>query len=503
MKVTVNGKEKTLGSGAALKDAVKGETYVHGSLISIHLSTEKRVQETDDYELVTSKGKMTLHLDDTDGAKLWKSLAPIIKGSTVRWSTKDITAFGSFKTDIPVDRTVRQYRPYDCFFTLGGADNHSTYIMIAKKDHARSYGAGTGNIGRITLGRHILDATAEGEELIDIRPVVSESESENIVVTKDLEYKLEEGYSIDTNVLIKLDPGSPASAEQVLTLGSKGRINITDATGTMIGCSDDLDVKIPDEDHRTREKGSVVIRNTGHGTGSLLIYRERRQASPVHNSAGTVERGYGIISRAAAGDTITVMTEPSRVLAVGMTQSEGEAFLSKLGLKQKRSGQTSDDAVIVDQNPEMTLLAVSGDIVETVGVPKEKVFRIQLDEIHPADVYYFKKVTGLWHKPIGVMKVQFSFPGMPMITFYGDEERSKSIYPQEPFKKCKKGDIGITNQSRPHHGLMGIRLEDSKEYGPTGEEPYGTNLVGRFLDDIGKLSEIEEEETIYIMEDRR
>ena len=503
MKVTVNGKEKELGSGATLKDAVKGEIYAHGSLISVHLSTEKLVREMDDYELVTSKGNMTLRLDDTDGAKLWKSLIPSIKGSTVRWSTREITAFGSFKTDIPVDRTIKQYRTYDCFFTLGGSDNHSTYIMIAKKDHARSYGAGIGNIGRITLGRHILEATAEGEGLLDIRPVVSEAKSENIIVTKDLEYKLEDGYSVDTNILIKLDPRSPASSEQVLTLSSKGRMRITDSTGTMIGCSDDLDVKIPDEVHLTREKGSVVVRNTGHGAGSLLIYRERRQASPVHNSAGTVERGYGMISRAAAGDTVTVTTEPSRILSVGMTQSEGEIFLSKLGLKQKRSGHTSDDAVIVDQNPEMTLMAAHSGTVETAGVPKEKVFRIQLDESHPADVYYFRKVTGLWHKPVGTMKTQFSFPGMPMITFYGDEERSKNIYPQEPFKKCKKGDIGITNQSRPHHGLMGIRLEDSKEYGPTGEEPYGTNLVGRFVDDLGKLSETDEEETIYVMEDRR
>ncbi|MDR2698303.1 MAG: methanogenesis marker 3 protein [Candidatus Methanoplasma sp.] len=503
MKVTVNGKEKELENGAALKDAVKGETYVPGSLISIHLSTERLVRETEDYELVTSKGTMTLHLDDTDGARLWKSVLPMIKGSTVRWSTRDITAFGSFRTDIPTDRTVKQYRKYDCFFTLGGSDNHSTYIMIAKKDHARSYGAGIGGIGRITLGRHVLGAVTEGDGLLEIRPLVSEESSENIVVTKDLGYELEEGYSVDTNVLIKLDAGSPASAEQILTVGSEGRIRITDSAGTMIGCSDDLDVKIPDEVHLTRERGSVVVRNTGHGTGCVLIYRERRQASPVHNSAGTVERGYGIVSRAAAGDTITIETEPARIMSVGMTQSEGERFLSGLGLKQKRSGLTSDDAVIVDQIPDMTLLAVSSGTVETVGVPKEKVFKIQLDGSHPADVHYFRKITGLWHKSVGSLKTQFSFPGMPMITFYGDEERSKSIYPQDPFKKCKKGDIGITNQSRPHHGLIGIRLEDSKEYGPTGEEPYGTNLVGRFVDDLGKLSETDEEETIYVMEDRR
>ena len=503
MKVIVNGKEKTLGDDASLGDAVKGEVYEPGTLISVHLSTERQVEETNDFEMVTSKGTMTLHLDDTDGAKLWKSKIQSIKGSTVRWSTKEIIAFGAFKTDIPVDRTERRYRKYDCFFTLGGADNHSTYIMIARKGHVRSYGAGIDNIGRITLGRHVLETTSEGEKLLEIRPVVSEASSENIVVTKDLGYKLKEGYSVDTNILIKLDPRSPASAEQILTVGSKGYLNITDSTGTLIGCGDDLDVKIPAEGHQTREKGSVVVRNTGHGTGRLSIYKERRQASPSHNNAGMVERGVGIVSRAAEGDRITILTDPPRVLSVGMTQSEGENFLSRHGLKQKRSGDVSDDAVIVDQIPEETLKAASADAVETIGVPKDKVFRIQLDESHHGDVYYFRKVTGLSHKPIGSLKTQFSFPGMPMITFYGDEERSKNLFPQEPFKKCKKGDIGVTNQSRPHHGLIGIRLEDSKEYGPTGEEPYGTNIIGRLVDDPKKLGEIEEEETIYVMEERK
>ncbi|MDR0508692.1 MAG: methanogenesis marker 3 protein, partial [Candidatus Methanoplasma sp.] len=99
MKITVNGKEKDLAKGATLKDAVKGEVYEPGSLISVHISTEKLTEATNDFELVTSKGTMVLHLGDTDGANLWRNLIPSIKGSTARWSTKDITAFGSFSTD--------------------------------------------------------------------------------------------------------------------------------------------------------------------------------------------------------------------------------------------------------------------------------------------------------------------------------------------------------------------------------------------------------------------
>ena len=504
VKIIVNGKEKEVANGATLKEAIKGETYEPGSLISVLLSTEKLIGETNDFELVTSKGTMTVHLDDSDGAKLFRSIISEIKGSTSRWSTKEIIAFGAFKTDIPTDRNEKRYSKYDCFFTLGGFDNHSTYIMIARKGHTRSYGAGVGNIGRITLGRHVLDVSGEGEELLDIMPVVSESSSKNVIITKDLGYKLEEGYSVDTNVLIKLDERSPASAEQVLVLGAKGHLMITESSGSVIGCSEDLDVAIPPEVHLTREVGSVAVRNTGIGAGRVLIYKERRQSSPAHNNAGTVLRGTGIISKAAKGERITVVTEPARVLSVGMTQSEGEKFLSKLGLKQKRVGDTNDDAVIVEQSPEMTLKAMTADTIETLGVPKEKVFKIQLDETNSADVYYFRKMTGLSHKPIGSLKAQFSFPGMPMITFYGDEDRSKNLYPQEkPFKTCKKGEIGITNQSRPHHGLIGIRLEDSKQYGPTGEEPYGTNLIGKFVDDVKKLNAVEEEETIYVTEEKK
>ena len=90
-----------------------------------------------------------------------------------------------------------------------------------------------------------------------------------------------------------------------------------------------------------------------------------------------------------------------------------------------------------------------------------------------------------------------------MVTFYGDEMRGKDLFPLAPFKKVKRGDIGLTNQVRPHRGLIGIRLEDSKEYGPTGEEPYGTNIIGKFVDDLDRLMDgLEEEDVVYITEEK-
>ena len=505
MIVTVNGKQKKLRAGTSLKTAIAGEPYVPGTMVSVHLSEEKLVKETDDFELVTPRGTMVMHLNDSPEAEKWRAQAlENMAGINARWVTHDIVAFGSFPTDIAVDRGSYRYSMYDCFFSLGGFDNHTTYIMVARDNHTGSYGAGHGLIGRITVGRHILGLLREGDHITDVRPVMSEVSKENVIVTDDMKFKLEDGYSVETNVAIDLEERSPESAEHVLVLSSSGTMAVTEATGSYASCSEDLDVRIPQEYCGIREAGAVSVRSEGLGTGRIYIYKDRRQVSPALNTAGMVTSGAAIIANAEPGEKVTVTTNPPRALAVGLTQKDGAAFLEERGIKQVRTGDTSDDAVIAEQTPEHTLAALKAGEVETFGVPRDRVFKIKLTAKDDVSIHYFRKVTGLSHKPIGSMKVQFTFEGMPMVTFYGDEDRGKLLYPQDPFKKVKRGDIGLTNQARPHHGLIGIRLEDSKEYGPTGEEPYGTNVVGKFVDDLDRLMDgLGEDDVIYIMEEER
>ncbi len=490
-------------AGSTLKTAVSGEPYVKGTLVSVHLSEERVIRETRDFELETDRGTMVMHLNDSPEAEMWRtSLIDRMTGINARWVTHDIAAFGSFPTDLGVDRGEHMYRMYDCFLSLGGFDNHTTYLMIARDNHVGSYGAGPAVIGRITVGRHLLDQIREGDHVTSVRPLMSETSTENVVVTRDLSMKLEEGYRIETNVEIDLSRESPESAEHVLVLTSHGTMDATDVTGSYMACSDDLDVKIPVESTGIRDGGTVTVRNQGLGTGRIHIYKDRRQLSPNHNVAGSVVSGRAIIAQASQGDVFTVTTNPARALAVGMTQEAGRAFLESRGIVQVRTGDTSDDAIIVEQSPEQTMAALEAGQVETFGVPREDVHRIELTDKDPASTHYFRKVTGLSHKPVGILKVQFTFEGLPMVTFYGDEMRGKNLYPQNPFKKVKRGDIGLTNQARPHHGLIGIRLDDSKDFGPTGEEPYGTNIVGRFKGDLDRLMEgLELEQVVYITEE--
>lgn len=500
MKVTVNGAERSLKPGATVKDALAGERHAKDVCVAVHLSTEKVEETTNDFELFTPKGSMVVRLYDTRDAGLFRKMAKDIKGVSTRWVTRDVVAMGSFSSGIEPDPAEGDYRRYEMFFALGGNDSHTTYVMIARNPQRRSFGTGGVKIGRVTVGKHLLDSIEEGEPIVDIRPVVSETSRENIIITRDPACKLSEGCAVDSRVLIRLDPASPESAEQVLIVSAKGYMDVSEGSGTFMGCRDDMDVKIPVERVAAREAGSVAVRNEGVGTGHIMVYRERRPLSPSLNIAGTVVGGMCLAARAGAGDRVAVATEPERVLSVGMTQREAGEFLAARGIRQRRTGDAADGAVVVDQSPEQTMLALSAGEVETFGAPKGDVHRIRITAEDEATVHYFKKVTGLSHKPIGTLRTQFSFPGSPMATFYGDEGRGQDLYPQDPFRRCRRGDIGVTNQSRPHHGLIGVRLQDSKQYGPTGEEGYGTNILGRFEGDLSRLEELGDDQTVYVTE---
>ena len=501
MKVVVNGNERDLKEGSLLKDALKGEQYVPGTVVAIHKSTESLRVESDDFEVMTTKGSFCIHLNGSEYARVWKASMDSIKGCTARWSTHNITAFGSFPTDLKVDRGEYMYQRYDCFFSLGGFDSSTTYMMVAKDNHKWGYGAGSAVVGRVTRGRHVIDSLAETDEILSIDPVVSETFTENYELTTDLEFRLEEGNRVESYIKIKLDMDAPESAEHMMVLTQKGYITATHVSGSYIASDDDMDIKIASETRGVREEGSIYVRSVGVGTGRMFFYKERRQMCDSFNHVGDVEVGRSIIASVREDDKITVVTDPPRRLAVGMTMAEGEKMLAEAGIKVERTGDTDDAAIVAEQIPEMTVTAIKDGKVQLFGVKREDIYRVQLDDSFEQDVHYFRKVTGLSHKTVGTLKVHFWFPGMTMVTFEGDYDKGKSLYPGDPFKRCKRGDLGLTNQACDHHGLIGIRVEASKEFGPTGEEPYGTNIFGKFAGDLDKFTDsLEDGKTVYITE---
>ena len=64
--------------------------------------------------------------------------------------------------------------------------------------------------------------------------------------------------------------------------------------------------------------------------------------------------------------------------------------------------------------------------------------------------------------------------------------------------------IGVTNMARPNRGLIGIRLDSSNEFGPTGEEDHGTNMSGIVVSDLDALMNgLKDGDIVYIRETAR
>jgi putative methanogenesis marker protein 3 len=505
MLLKVNGKEKQVSENALLKEVIAGEPYEPGATVAVTRSTSSIQKETNEFELVTSKGSLFLRLNGSEFANRWRELVPQIVGSTVRWQSAKVLAVGSFPTALDVDRGRYHYSKYDLYFSLGGFDNRSTYIMIAKIDHDGSYGIAEGKIGRITRGRHLLKEIEEGEKIIEIRPVVLELSGKDAFPTTDMGLRLDEGMSVETCVQVALDPRSPISCEQFLVVAGSGRLDITDRTATYSGNSKRMDVTLIPEHVEVREEGDVTVRHEGAFTGRIYFYRKRRQLSPAHNLVGRVTAGHELVRLAPEGSHITIITNPTRIMTIGMTQKDAQAFLGARGLKQKRTGLTEDTALVGEQEPELTMEIKDGMEVETFGVLPQKVSVWDFDdEGAPKTAHYLRKMTGLDHKPIGTMKVFFTYPDMPMITFVGNAREASVLLPENPFEQLsQRGQVGITNMSRPSKGTIGIRLELSPEFGPTGEERYGTNIVGSVASSLEVLmKDIKDGDIIYLRERR-
>lgn len=501
MRAVVNGKEKELPEGATVAQAIVGEPYVPGSSVALIRPMDAQRKLTNEYMVKTPRGCFIIELNGSKFAEAWKRLYHDVVGKNLRWQTSRLHAFGAFPTELEKSRGTSSYKRYDCFFALGGYDVNTTYFMIARVDMSDDLGLQDAVFGRVTRGRHILEMLDEGDTIEHIEPVVLRMTSQDAFSITDLNVPVEDGMFIETFVGVKLDDRSPLCCEHFLVVTSEGSLPIDEKGFSYTASEANMDTSLGQEYTNVRHPDTVTVRHKGYQVGKIFFYNQVRQLNRSHNIVGQVTNGHNLVHLVPLKGRVLVQPDPMRIMTIGKTQAEAQRFLESIGKVQKRTGDTSDDAMIVEQEPEMTIYASKEKEVETMGVPKGKVFPITMDpERSPWTVRYFRKVTGMDHKPIGTMKVHFTFEGMPMITFEGDPKLAADLYPERTFEgRSVRGDIGITNMSRPQRGLIGIRLEESEEFGPTGEETPGTSILGRFIGDLDDMmSGISEGDIIYV-----
>jgi len=510
MKIKFNGepqevKSKTLGG---IIEELKG-LYQRGCIIAV-VSEKGERELKNEFAVNTGHGEARIKITredegESEALSLFLSGYKRFDNGVVAWKTDDVTAIGPIKTDLSVERAEQSYKKWDVFLGFGGFDPNLTYLMISKREHRAAYGTSADAvIGRLTRGRSIITGLAEGDKIEGIHPIVTKAERIGFVTT-DMDTEIEDGQEIFTFAKIKLFKEAPMSSEHFFSLSYRGVIHVDDLSNTYVAAESLKGLSLPTENLAYRSKYRLSARNSGTERGKVFLYKDSRLPNPSHNVFGEIVQGGELIEYAHQGDTILIKTEPKWMMMVGKTQREAEEFFAHEDIEQVREGNTSDDAIVVDQKPELTMEIIDRGTVRTVGVDAEDVYEVELFyDKAPKTVWYFKKLTGLINRPIGHLKVYFTIPGS-MVLFEGNAEEAGTLVPENiPKEKVEKGVLGVTNMSRSNRGLMGIRLSESDKYGPTGESFDGANLVLAFspltASTIERLGKLKEGDVIYVKE---
>lgn len=502
ISIEINGQKVEVKDDASLKEAIEISKafYIPGTTVGILKAGAKKEEVTPEYKIITTKGEFRVEL--LDDSMLWNKFNQLFSRINAHWETKDSIAFGPVETDIIPLRGEQKYNRYDVFFGTGGYDAKNTYLMFAKDKHISDYGGPKDAvIAKIISGKNIIANLKQGDTLITIEPIIKWETLLDKISTQDLNIKLEDGMKIFTYFKVDLEKESPGGAEHFLALVRKKIFDVDTFSNSFI--SDDA-LKGEGclyEHWDARSEGSVVVRTDGLGNGRVYIYKEDRTSSAVHSVVGHVSQGIELIKMAEPGSKLSVLSNPERVMIMGIGFAEAEKMLSDRRLKLEKRGYTGDDAIIVEQDPDTTIEIIDAGMVTGLGVKSNKIIDVRFyDDLAPKTLDFFRHSLRLKDMPLGSLPVFYTYENTYLFRAEKEAEAYKEINPENvPKTKANAGEIGVTNQAAKRYGMIGVRLTDDDKYGPTGEKFECTNIIGKVVEPE-RLKGVKVGDIIYIRE---
>ena len=507
MFVMVNGEEIELPEGSTIKDAIEAAKapYMEGCVLGVVKGKEEIEKHVNKYKIKTNQGSIIIELLEKEASnlvKVWKDMYKEFESHRIRWTTSNEVSIGPIKTELTPTRDEHQYDKWEVVLSLSGFTADATHVIFSKSKHKAVYGAPEENRGifaRIIGGKRTLHNLTDDDMIKEIKPIIERSSTIKSATITNLDTIISEGNEIFTYVHVKTEFKSPNSVEQFFALAQDGKVQVDYDSNSFVGFYKLQGLEKSAEYIDQRKRGTVTLRNSGKGIGRVYIYREDRVSTPSHTVVGHVEKGMQLLDIANPEDYITIKSDPERIMTLSMTQKEAQEFLSSKGVEQIRGGLEDDDAIVVGQEPLFTMDIIKEKKVKTLGVNKTEIIYIDLADTAPRSSWYFQKLTGLVDSPIGSLKVHFAFPGMKVMMFEGKSKEAKGLIPENTPPKCvNAGQIGITNMSRRHVGMVGIRFENNDEFGPTGEPFSGTNIVGKVVKGLENLEKFKEGDILYV-----
>lgn len=510
MLIKINGEEMNVAEGSTIQDVIdeSNAPYTPGSIICLIKGKKELEKNVSKFKIKTTQGSVILELLDTKEAQplvdVWKKQYKDFENLSIRWSTSNEVAIGPVVTDL--EPTSEEYKYYegDVVLSLSSFSNESTHLILIKENTTNVYSVPPFNKGifaRVIGGKKTLNLLTDDDEVKAIEPIIERSTTTDSSTVSDLDTVLEEGNELFTYVSLEVDNDSPVSVEHLFSVIKDGRIKVDFESESFLGFYELKGINKPKENVVSRTRGTVTVRNSGVGVGKLYIYRENRVLSPNHTNVGKIIKGMEIVDIAKKGDFITIKSNQDRLMLLGHNQNEIDEKLASLNIEHIKEGVTGEDALIVEQTPKYTIDILNEGKVTTKSIHKDDLCEINFTDNAPRTVKYFKLVSGLLEEPIGKIKVHFSVPGMHILIFEGDSNTSKGLVPENtPENIVKACEIGITNMAAKNVGLIGVRFEDNKEFGPTAESFNSTNILGKVVSDYSKLEKFKDGEIVYVKE---
>ncbi len=502
LSIEINGQKSEVKDDTSLKEAIEltGAYYIPGTTVGILKTGAKKEEATSEYKILTTKGEFRIEL--LGDSSLWNKFNHRFIDMKAHWETRDAIAFGPFETDILPQRMEQKYNRYDLFFGTGGYDAKNTYLMLAKDKHISDYGSPKDAVvGKVISGRNIIAKLKQGDTLTKIEPVIKWETLLDKISTRDLDVKLEDGMKIFTYFKADMVNESPEGAEHFLALIRRKIFNVDTFSNSFV--SDDAlkGEGCPYEHWDARSEGAVAVRTDGLGNGRVYIYKEDRTSSAVHSVVGHVSLGSELIKIAPAGSKLAVMSNPERVMILGMSFAEAEKMLNGRGLKLEKRGYTGDDAIIVEQEPDTTIGIIKAGAVTALGVNANKIINVKFyDDLAPKTLDFFRHSLRLKDRPLGPLPVFYTYESTFLFRSEKEAEAYKEINPENtPKTKVNAGEIGVTNQAAKRYGIIGVKLIDDEKYGPTGEKFECTNIIGKVIQPE-RLKGIKAGDVVYIRE---
>lgn len=515
ISITINEKEFEFAKELSIFDALQEsrEPFDPSSLILMYTHGEdKETVIKNEYRFYTNKGTFDIQLNENPLTKVFIQMVQegYLNGVRIGWMTKNLISFGKFPMqkylkDAEIDKSSSRHEKFDVILFFAGFSLNNCHLGIALNEHEAAYGVlpKQASIGRVIRGGHVF-SRLKREDLIEKIETRKEISKPILPVdaSKMHEMKIRENLEIITFVNVHLIRNIEESLDHFYTVIKNGFFRVSSVTNTFISNASLLtDVK--SQNCIFRQGGAVTVRNSGAKKGAVYVYKKNVPFSNDHNVIGKITMGYPLIDHSTEGDKILMRTIPERMDLLGLTQREADKVCQLRSINHIRKGNTSDEAVIIDQDPIGTIKLMETGMVRTFGVAEENITYIELwNESAPKSIRYFREKANFIYHRVGILKILAVSSDFILVSAPQEKKvRIKALDKENsPKTTVRAGTVGCTNGLRRLSGFMGIRLSPSEEYGPTGEQFEGTNIIGSVLSNLDYLKSKNKGDLIFVIE---